>query len=164
MFLEQYVAGVPRTFEYELVDEGGAPFDKLGLLDGSLRKKPAYHALEGMVNILSSGSTDVANAKVQLAIGGDTVNLRHMLLQTGPSDCYLAIWQSAPSFEPARASLLPVSQRNVEVSVTKPWVIERTLTYNEQSVLTPTANGIRMGSASLTIADKVVFVEIVKGK
>jgi hypothetical protein len=164
MFLEQYAAGVPRTFEYELVDEGGAPFGKLGLLDGTLRKKPAFQALEDMISLLSSGSTNVANAKVQLTITGDTVNVRHMLLQTGPSGCYLAIWQSVPSFEPATAMVLPISQREVSVSVNKPWSIGRTLSYNEQSVLMPTEAGGTTGSTSLTLADKVVFVEIVRDR
>ncbi len=57
LFLVQYAAGIPRTFEYELVDEGGPPFGTYGLVRHDLTPKPAFRALASLLHELSAAPT-----------------------------------------------------------------------------------------------------------
>jgi hypothetical protein len=58
LFLVQYAAGIRRTLEYELVDEGGAPFGTYGLVRHDLTPKPAFRALAALLHELGTGGTE----------------------------------------------------------------------------------------------------------
>jgi hypothetical protein len=160
MFLDQFLAGVVRTDEYELVDEGGAPFGTNGLLDGELRPKPAFTALAGMIALLSDDAPPASLARVPLEIGGDTDAVRHALFEKHDGRCYLAVWQEAPSVEPKTQLPLPVATRNVTVTLGAGWQAKHVLAYSDDEALVASAVARVGGALPVAVRDRVVFVEI----
>jgi hypothetical protein len=155
MFLDSFAAGVPRTFEYELLDEGNPPYDKLGLIDADIKPKPAFDALSHMIALLDHGSPS-AHPRVPLEVEGDTGGIRHLLLATSDRRCYLAVWQEAPSDEPKTRLPLPVPTRNVTVHVGSGWSARSTFVYGADDALHPQ----RGDAAVVGVGERVVFVEI----
>ncbi len=118
LYLEQYMHGVPRTFEYELVDEGSDAYTHFGLLHGDGSPKPAYTALASLLNLLAdtSGTTRTG---LSYAISGNTQNLHHLLLHKGNGTFYLAYWLETSSYDVnAGSSGAPVAVSPQAVQIT----------------------------------------------
>jgi len=118
LYLEQYMHGVPRTFEYELVDEGSDAFTHFGLLHGDGSPKPAYTALASLLNLLAdtSGTTRTG---LSYAISGNTQNLHHLLIHKGNGTFYLAYWLETSSYDVnAGSSGAPVAVSPQAVQIT----------------------------------------------
>jgi hypothetical protein len=101
MFFEQFNAGVVRTFEYELVDEGGPPFGTFGLVDANLAPKPAYTALQSLLHLLGRDAQRSSSGTLRYAIDGAPADLHHTLLAKGEERFDLALWIEEPSTSPA---------------------------------------------------------------
>jgi len=159
MFLDQFAAGVVRTDEYELIDEGGAPFGTNGLLDGNLQPKPAFTALASMIALLADDASPASLARVPLELGGDAAGIRHELFEKRDGRCYLAIWQEAPSVEPKTQLPLPVATRKVTLTLGEGWQAKRVFAYGDDDALAASTVP-RAGALPVAVRDRVVFVEI----
>jgi hypothetical protein len=161
MFLDQFLAGIVRTDEYELVDEGGPPYSAMGLLASDLRPKPAFTALSAMIGLLHGDGSLGTLARVPLALAGDTANVRHALFETAPDRCYVALWQATASVEPRLHVPLPVPERRVRVELGRPWTAGRVFTYDDAGRLAGVPARER-ASVPVALGERVVFVELAR--
>lgn len=113
MFLEQFNAGVPRTFEYELIDEGGPPYDAYGLVDRSLKPKPSFLALSSLLKLVNGSPAGGKAPNVRFSLTGETSNVHHTVL-TQAGTFYVVLWVEAMGFDPnSRADVRVPGQRVV---------------------------------------------------
>jgi hypothetical protein len=103
LVLEYYRSGVPRTYLYELADERHDPTNKdpqqhFGLLNASLRPKPAYTALRNLVSILSTGGP--ATGQLQDPAGTitslDGAPIHTLTMKRGDGSQVMAVWLTSP--------------------------------------------------------------------
>ena len=103
LFLESFNQGVPRTFSYELIDQKPNPNSSeqnFGILRSDGTPKPAYTALKNLISLLNDPTSGAARAQpgaLNYAMGGNTQNVHHMLLQKSNGDFYLILWLEVPS-------------------------------------------------------------------
>ncbi len=162
LYLEQYMRGVPRTFEYELVDEGSDAFTHFGLLHGDGSPKLAYTALAALLNLLAEPA-DHTSGSLSLAISGNTQNVHHLLLHKADGRFYLAYWLETSSYDVnagASGAPIAVAPQTITVTFGRPIVNVTTHVSDAQrhfqtTGLTPVANQI-----SLSVTDTVAVVSL----
>jgi hypothetical protein len=94
---DQWNAGVPRTYLYELVDEGGGDFGSYGLVDAKLKPKPVFRALSSLLKHLSV--EDSTPASLSYALNAAS-SVEYTLLATRPGSFVLALWDEVPEWDP----------------------------------------------------------------
>jgi hypothetical protein len=117
LYLEQFLAGVPRTYYYELIDEGGVPFGHYGLADGSLQPKPAFRALAGLISLLrdARGTTSTTMPSLRFALDGGDAGTRHLLLARNDGTLALIVWQNESLYDPTLKRTIDPVQHDVQL-------------------------------------------------
>src|SRR3954453_3747394 len=120
MFLDYFQAGVPRTFDYELVDEkpdaGNVDAEQhFGLLRNDLSEKPAFKSISALMNLVRSGATQDAPTPLKYGVTGIT-DLRQMLLQLDARQQLLILWRTAPVWDPVTRKDLTVAPQTGTVT------------------------------------------------
>ena len=103
---DQWNLGVPRTYLYELVDQGGGDFGSYGLVDAGTQPKPIFHALAALLARLSVKNSAPASLDYALT-AGSTVD--STLLATRPGSFVLALWEEVPEWDPTTSQAIAVS-------------------------------------------------------
>lgn len=117
LLLEQFSAGIPRTFPYELVDEGGAPYGHYGVVNADLSPKPAYTALAALIAALNDTGESFTPGTLSYALNGGGANLHHVLLQKHDGSYVLALWVAAASYDSATRQTRPAISQPVTISL-----------------------------------------------
>lgn len=92
-FANNWNAGIPHTFLYELADtpsEGCV--GNQGLLDVYGNPKPQYTALRSMLNLLSDPGAVFTPTPYSWKLSGQTANVNHLLLQKRDGSLWLLLW------------------------------------------------------------------------
>jgi hypothetical protein len=110
---DHWNAGVPRTYLYELVDEGGGSFGSYGLVDSKTAPKPVFHALASVLKHLSVKTSAPATLTYTLTAGA---SVEHTLLATRPGSFVLALWQEVPEWDPTTNQPIPVYPQPVTLT------------------------------------------------
>ncbi len=163
LVFEFFQAGVPRTYMYELIDQGtslSVREQRFGLLryDGS--EKPAYRALLNLVSALKDPGPSFTTTPLPFTISGDTQGLQKMLLQKRDGRYYLALWTSASSYNLTALSDIGPVGRRVTVRFDTPM---RKVQYYRPNERPGPYNGVtNVSSASLTVDDRILLMEITR--
>jgi hypothetical protein len=115
LFLDQLAAGIPRTFEYELLDEGDSLFDTYGLLRRDLSPKPAFRALASTLRELRPRHTGRRSGTMPIVVEHASPDLRSLLFARGLADYVLAVWREVSVWDPNSQRPVPVSSEPVTV-------------------------------------------------
>ncbi len=112
--LNNFAAGVRRTFLYELLDEGMSPDDTeqhWGLVRYDGAPKPAYHALSILLDALQDGEAAAPGAAKPLTATLVDAPPKARMLQFRKADgsTVLAIWRAVRCWDPAAARDVQVS-------------------------------------------------------
>jgi hypothetical protein len=117
-FLEHFRAGVARTFIYELVDEGSSQTDpekSFGLLRSDLSEKPAATALRRLLGVVGRPQPVGDDARwLDITVGP---GVEQLLLQRGPDEYQLILWQAASTWDISARTRTPVAARPVAVTL-----------------------------------------------
>lgn len=119
LFLEHFLAGVPRTFLYELVDERREdaqrdPEQHFGLLRADYSEKPAFRTLARLMAL--TGGASVAPVPVHLRVDG-AADVHQLLLQTGSKTYALVLWRGVSVWDARTRKPLSVTPVGVQVAL-----------------------------------------------
>jgi hypothetical protein len=183
-FLSGFRDKVVRTFSYELIDEEeGPPLRKCtkqdanrcsgegyyGLLRYDGTAKPAFTALQNLIDILNDPASNFEPGSLQISFSGAPQKMRYALLQKSNGDYYLAIWNDRLVYEPATRKTKhgeDVYPANVAMTVT--FSAESDLTFtiyapNDASGVNPTDEytlGTTANSIQINLPPKVLLIQI----
>ena len=91
VLLEQYLNGILRTYDYELVDIQ-SDHTQYGLLTADLTPRPAYTAMANLLNLLIDPGPVFALSSLDFTLDGATTNVDHLLMQKRDGSFWLALW------------------------------------------------------------------------
>jgi hypothetical protein len=119
LLLGAFDHGIPRTFLYELIDEGGDAADiehNFGLLRRDGTEKKAFSALANLIAILDDpGNTSFTPRALGIELVGDTAGITAMALEKSDGRVYVALWQPVPSYQGSARSDLVVAPRQTTI-------------------------------------------------
>jgi hypothetical protein len=121
LFLNQYNAGIVKTFNYELIDSfvddtytnGEAHF---GLVRTDLSYKPAAYTLKNLISLLKDPGPAFTPGSLNYTIATASSALQHTLLQKHDGTFWLALWQDVLSYDAIARQDLIVDPINVGLS------------------------------------------------
>jgi hypothetical protein len=100
LLLEQWRSGMVRSFEYELVDEGGDDVERhYGLLDADIRPKPGMLALSALIAELSGPAPAFAAESLPLRVEAPADDVHDVLFEKSDRSFTLAIWREVPCYD-----------------------------------------------------------------
>jgi hypothetical protein len=163
LILEYYDAGLPRTYLYELIDQGTSLTDReqrFGLLRADGSEKPAYRALANLIAILKDPGAGFTPGALAYGVTGDTIGLKRMLLQKRDGRFYLALWTQASSYDVTLKADMASVARGVTLQFASP--VAKVQQFWVNSGVTPTATATGVSSINLSVKDQVLLVEITR--
>ncbi len=162
-YLFSFQFGIPRTYCYQLWDEGpnpNAPGESFGFLryDGSA--KPAYVALRNVLTLLKDNGAPFAEGTLDIGMSGEIDGVRQVLLQKGDGHFYLALWIGKQSWEPNQRVEVDVPDQNVTLSL--PSTISKAVVHALQSSgeMERREVTVQGNTVSLAVSDDVLFLEL----
>jgi hypothetical protein len=159
LFLEQFNAGIRRTFEYELVDEGGPPYGSFGLLRKDLTPKPAFNALASLVTLLAKAGTPQDTARAaSLTIEGEIDHVHDTVL-AGKDGLYVILWVELPGYDLGTHEEIAVAPRHLTLHVAGKFAGAALYRYDHDSLLRPTPIGTN-DAIALSVTDEPVVLEL----
>lgn len=174
LFMENFGAGISRTYLYNLIDNyssmSATPqgYDNgLGILYHDGTDKPAMTALRNMLKILDEGSWDESmhtwskpadptpNA-LDYTLGGDTTNIHQQLLERSNGDFYLALWQEIDNDN--QGVYIDTPAKNIKVNINGGVSLAQYFTLDSDQ---PQTTFVDTGAISIPVDSQVVFLKIV---
>jgi hypothetical protein len=135
--LGNWNAGVPRTYLYELADEGAAPFTHFGIVDGGGNPKPAYTAIAALLGYLSDPGISFAPATLNYNVSGAS-SVRHTLLQKRNGAFELIVWNEVPEWDPNANATVAAPAQSVHVTFGSAPSSLKQSTFSDAGALTTT--------------------------
>ena len=119
-FLEQFRAGIRRTFAYELIDEKRDPAGRdaeqhFGLLRNDSSRKPAFDALRNLLTAVGPDRRRVRLVPLRMAISRPARDVRRLVLQKADGSYLVALWRLSSVWDIQRRAPLPVGSERVSV-------------------------------------------------
>jgi hypothetical protein len=166
LFLVQYAAGIPRTFEYELVDEGGPPFGTYGLVGHDLTPKPAFRALASLLHELGAPSmqsgkpaAEAGARQFALDLSAGAADVRHMLFARADGVFVLVVWRETAAWDPKAQRPIDVPNVAVTVRASDPRYRARVVALDADGHLVAEPHVRHAGELTLQAGARVSFVE-----
>ena len=152
-YLLDYMAGIPRSYAYELVNEQADAGltnieNNFGLMNSDLTPKPAYTALRNLLQTIGTPAAPASLVPIQLGISSPASTLKYLLLQTDATHYQLVLWNDVSVWNSDTRQDVPVSP--VTATISAPQVagasLVRPLVSNSASAVT-----VRSGSMSVPV-------------
>lgn len=163
LYLEQWLAHVPRTYVYEFIDEGHPGCDShLGLVTSALQPKPGYVAVRSLLHDLDSSPSSGGGARVGLRFTGDMEHIHHVLVQKNAHQLQLLIWNETPSWNTNDGTGQPiaVAPRNIRIALEAPWKTDHTKNFADSGEFEDIRPLSNVSETTLPIADRVTVVDL----
>lgn len=158
--LEAWNAGVPRTYLYELIDEGVAPFSHYGLADAQGNPKPAYVALKGLLAHLADPGPAFAPTPLNYTLAAPA-SVHHALFQKRSGAWSLAVWIESPEWDPVANAALPLVPQNVTLAFAGAPRSLQTTTFSDSGTTSTSAVSLSSnGSLVLQATGGVTILDI----
>lgn len=160
--LEQFRAGIVRTYLYELID-----FPKsghFGLLNQNGSPKPAFNAVKSLLNLLADPGPPFTPSDLAYTVRNDSGDVRHVAFQKRNGTSFVALWLAKQSYSQEDGKRVNVATEHVVMTV--PRDVERVRTHEWQidgSVSTsPWSRALAM--EPVPVADRLVVVEMASNR
>jgi hypothetical protein len=160
LFLENYKAGLVRSYSYELIDEGTSNTDieqSFGLLRQDGSEKPAFVALRNLIAVLADPGPAFPVGNLSYALSGDTTSVHQLLLQKRDGRFDLVLWQEVSSFNLQNRTDVTVTPRSVTVTLPSAPRQVKIFTPLTSSTATSTVSGAQW---TVNVPDHPVICEI----
>jgi hypothetical protein len=163
MFLTQFNRGIARTYLYEFIDEGIDPKEpeaNFGLLRNDGSPKPAYTALQNLINVLKDPGPSFKPGSLKYSLRGDTKNFQHTLLQKRNGDFYLAFWAGELGWDPTTKTRLSVPEKPIALTLPKEIGAATRYTSNKNGSLEKISLTPRKNQLLLKFNDRVTILKL----
>ncbi|MFM0263455.1 calcium-binding protein [Paraburkholderia sediminicola] len=169
-YMDAAVAGVKRTFVYELLDQKPDPQNKSGEMHYGLFRndnspKQVAHAIRNLTSILNAGTTLRANDTTGAARGTLAYRLSEMpvsansvLLQKKDGRFVLALWNETPIWD--RAAGTPLTSPPAPVELDFGVKASRVDLYDPLVSAAPLASHRDLRQLTVNVPDHVILLEV----
>ena len=163
VLLEQFNAGILRTYFYELIDEASNttnPEANYGLLryDGS--PKPAFTALQNVISLLKDPGPQFAPGGLIYRLSGSTENVHQCLLQKRDGSLYLLLWLEVSSYDPNAQRAIAITPQSVGIHLGQATGTPVVYTLDDNGNMSQATHTLLNGTLMLSIADRVTVVAL----
>jgi hypothetical protein len=163
-YLEHYIAGVKRTYEYELVDDADdsstnnmTPEDHFGLLNYDFSPKPAYTAIKNLISLLSDTS-NFTPGSLGYTLSGANSTTHSLLMEKQNGSYWLAVWQDDSVYDRDTRTDIPLTQVPVTLKFNVP--MTSITTYDPIDSTTSVASSTNTNNFTFVSSPDVTLVEI----
>jgi hypothetical protein len=159
--LEHWNAGVPRTYLYELADDGNAPFAGYGLVDANANPKPVYLALKSLLAHLADPGPAFTPSALAYTLAAPS-SVHHTLLQRRDGSYVLALWLELPEWDPVANAPIALAPQSVTLTFGRnPRTLGATSFHDDGSTSSTALTLSSGGTTTLTVAGAPTIVDIV---
>jgi hypothetical protein len=163
LFFEYFNRGIERTYLYEFIDSYPNPQrDKRDLHFGLLRKdgteKPAYVALENLIDLLEDQGPNFETGSLEYSLSGNTAGVHRTLLQKRDGRFYLVLWQEVSSYDLKAERDISVPDRKVTLTLDQS--ISRAAIYRPNRSITPLKQYSSPRRLTLEVPDELLVIEL----
>lgn len=158
VLLEQFRAGITRTYLYELADfpRSGA----YGLLNVDGSPKPAFTAVKGLLNTLADPGPAFAVTPLAYSVQGGTSDVRHLAFQKRDGTYFVAIWLSQPGYDVISRQIMTVPPQTVTVALPGAMRHVRTHRWQADGSVAIASSAATTASIPLTVSDALTLIEV----
>lgn len=161
--LTAWNAGMPRTYLYELLDEGPtstADFASSGIIDASGNPKPSYFAIKSLIGAVADPGASFNPTPLNYGLVA-APSVHSTLLQKRNGSYVLALWIEAPSWDPVAKSAITVAPQSVTLAfATAPSSVSAQTISDAGTLGTTAVTPNTSTSFSLQVTDNVTLVTI----
>jgi len=156
VLLEQWRAGIARTYLYELLSVGP---DDYGLLRKDGTAKPGFYAVSNLLTLMDDPGKTFVPGSLEYSITGGDSSLHHLLLQKHDGAFYLALWVEQPGYDVDKKTRLSVSPQDISLLIASTVVSLNVYQWDSQGkvtqrVITPTS------PQRLTVTDHLLILRV----
>ena len=175
VLLEQFRAGIVRTYLYELCD-----FKKsgnYGLLDASGEPKPAFRAIKSLLTLLDDRGPEKPVRDLDYRVEGDGPNdamdakgakraegIRHMAFQKRDGSYFVALWSPESSYDPSSRTPKVRDARHVVLTMPRGVRYAREHRWQEDGSRSADEWSRADGRIPVTVDQRLVVVELASVK
>jgi hypothetical protein len=163
-YLEQWNAGIKRTYIYELADNSDDTANNnntseshFGIVNYDFTAKPSYTAIKNLISLLSDPS-DFSAGSLNYTITGGTATTDSLLMEKQNGSYWLAIWQDDSLYNRDNRTSIAPTQVPVKLSFSKPMASIKT--YDPLQSTSPVSTTTNVSSYNLTSTPSVTLVNI----
>ena len=153
--LEDWNAGVTRTYLYELADDGGTPFSHYGLVDGLGNPKPAYVMLKNLLAHLSDPGGTFATARLNYSLSAPAT-IHHVLLEQRTGRYHLVLWVEASEWDPTTGHVVTVAPQTATLKFAHAPSALTSTVFDDAGNVSTTA--INAGTVTITASPTIVDI------
>jgi hypothetical protein len=128
MLLLHFMAGVRRTFVYQLADHGSDTGGTLGLLDSDAQEKPAFRELAALMQSLSDAAGEKP-APLGAKLDGTLDGVQALCFGKRDGSYRLVTWLEVPGYDVKNSRPLAVPPRPVRLSLPAEYAVRRVTTF-----------------------------------
>ena len=159
LLLEQWNAGIKRTYLYELLSEGSAPFSDYGLLRADGSQKPAFKAVSNLIALLTDQGVAFTPKTFSYTVTGGDSFLHQLLLQKRDGSFYIALWVEKPSYDVNLRAAIAVAPE--QVTLQSPRLVSTATMYQFDTAGNVATSPLQPGTTfPLTVTDKLMLVKL----
>lgn len=159
ILLEQFQAGIVRTFLYELIDFPRS--GSYGLLNQDGSPKPAFTAVKGLLSLLADPGPAFTPQQLHYTVGGETADLRHLSFQKRDGTYFVALWLARPSYNLDTHTPIAVSPQRVELTLPSAERRLRTHEWQIDGSVSTTPWSTPAATIPVMVADRLIVMELV---
>jgi hypothetical protein len=161
LLLNYFMAGVPRTFLYEFIDN--SVMDDIEAHFGLMRRdgseKPAFTAIKNMIGVLKDPGASFTTGSLNYSISGNMRSVKKLLLQKRDGRFFLILWQEVASYNGSNNTDISVPDRSLTVNLAG--AAQSVKVYRPRDSETPTDSYTSRQQFPVAVPDHPVIIEIV---
>ncbi len=160
LLMEQFRAGIAKTFIYELIDWHGR--EEYGLLNPDFSPKPAFRSVKALLNLLADPGPPFTPQTLGYSVQGGAPNVRQMVFQKRNGTYFLAVWLESEAFSQETRQHVAVAPRRVTISTALPWRHTRTHHWQHDGSMSTTNLVALVGTHTIPVdlSDAVTVIEL----
>jgi len=160
LFLDQFLAGIARTYVFEFADEPShAPFASCGIVTAQATPKPQYTAIKSVIALLSDKGASFTLKPLNYGLSGGGTALREALLEKRDGSYDLILWQEVLSANPGATRALTIAPQTVQIRFDASRSVQRYV-LNDQGNLPLQGTTTQTTSLNVGVDDHITVLKV----